>query len=140
MRGFAPAAKEGERESRGPGKSECERGEEGDRHGEGERTEEGSGDAGNRDERQEDNDGGNGGSDEGTGDFGEGFADGFDSMFTGLTVQSDIFDDDDGVIDDEANSGSEPAEGHEVEALADGPEHDECNSDGYRNDEAGNEG
>ena len=40
----------------------------------------------------------------------------------------------------EADSGSESAEGHEVKALADGPEHNKCNSNGYRNDEAGDEG
>ena len=61
-------------------------------------------------------------------------------FLAGFTVEGDVFDDDDGVIDDEADSGSESAEGHEVKALADGPEHNKCNSNGYRNDEAGDEG
>ena len=137
---FVAAAQEGEREGGCPGEGEGERGEQGDGHGEGEGAEEGSGDAGDRDEGQEDNDGGDGGTDEGAGDFGEGFADGFDAIFAGFTMEGDVFDDDDGVIDDEADGGSESAEGHEVEALADGPEDDKCNSNGYRNDEAGDEG
>ena len=139
VRGFAAAAQEGEREGGRPGEGEGKRSEQGDGHGEGEGAEEGSGDAGDRDEGQEDNDGGDGGTDEGAGDFGEGFADGFDTILAGLTMEGDVFDDDDGVIDDEADSSGESAEGHEVKALADGPEHNKCNSNGYRNDEAGDE-
>ena len=139
VRGFAAAAEEGEREGGRPGEGEGERSEQRDGHGEGEGAEEGSGDAGDRDERQEDNDGSDGGTDEGAGDFGEGFADGFDAILAGFAMEGDVFDDDDGVVDDEADSGGESAEGHEVEALADGPQHEKCNGDGYRNDEAGDE-
>jgi len=124
VRGLAAGAEEDEREGGGPGESEGERGEEGDGHGEGERAEEGSGDAGDRDERQEDNDGVMVDPMRGRVISARALRTASIPMFTGLTMQSDIFDDDDGVIDNEADGGSESAEGHEVEALADGPEHE----------------
>ena len=36
-------------------------------------------------------------------------------------MDDDVFDDDDGVVDDEADGGGEATEGHEVEGLADEP-------------------
>ena len=44
-------------------------------------------------------------------------------------MKDDVFNDNDGIVDDEANGGSETAEGHEIEALAHGPEGED--GDGY---------
>ena len=55
-------------------------------------------------------------------------------------MDDDVFNDDDGIVDDETDGGGEPAEGHEVEGLADDPEKEDCNGYGYRNDEAGDDG
>ena len=54
-------------------------------------------------------------------------------------MHDDVFDYDDGVVDDQADGGSEAAEGHQVEALSDGPEKENRNRYGYRNDEAGDQ-
>ena len=54
-------------------------------------------------------------------------------------MQDDVFDDDDGVVDDEADGGGEAAEGHQVEALADDPEEEDGDGDGDRDDETGDE-
>ena len=48
----------------------------------------------------------------------QGLADGLDAAFAGVAVQDDVFDDHDGVVDDETDGGCETAEGHQVEALA----------------------
>ncbi len=55
----------------------------------------------------------------------QGFAHGFDAAFAGVAVEDDVFDDYDGVVDDETDGGCETAEGHQVEALAGELEEDE---------------
>ena len=37
--------------------------------------------------------------------------------FAGVAMKDDVFDDDDGIVDDEADGGGEAAESHEIEAL-----------------------
>ena len=46
----------------------------------------------------------------------------FDARLARVAMEGDVFDHHDGVIDDQADGGGESAEGHQVEALADGPE------------------
>ena len=77
-----------------------------------------AGDAGDGDEGEEDDDGGDGGEHQRGGDLVQCLAYGFDAAFAGVAVEDDVFDDHDGVVDDEADCGCEAAEGHEVEALA----------------------
>jgi hypothetical protein len=48
----------------------------------------------------------------------QGFADSLDAILASLTMECNVFDDDDCVIDDETDGGGETAEGHEVETLA----------------------
>ncbi len=50
-------------------------------------------------------------------------------------MRHDIFEHDDGVVDDEADRGGEAAECHEVKALTGGAENDERDQKRYGNDE-----
>ncbi len=131
-----------EEQGEGGGEGDCEgkRGEQRDGHGEGERAEEAAGDAGDGEQRQEDNDGCDGGADEGMCDFVERAADGGEALLAGVEMEDDVFDDNDGVVDDETNGRGEAAEGHEVEALADGPERKDGDGDGDGDDETRDEG
>ena len=61
------------------------------------------------------------------------------AAFAGVAVKDDVFDDDDGVVDDQADGGGEAAQGHEVEAFAEDVEEDEGDGDGGGNDQAGDE-
>ncbi len=119
-----------------PGEREHERGEQRGRHGEGERAEEAAGNSGDGDERKEDDDGRDGGADERRGDLVQRLAHRFDAAFAGFTMQDDVLDDDDGVVDDEADGGGETAERHEIEALAEQPHEEHGDRDRDRNDEA----
>ena len=66
-------------------------------------------------------------------------AGGVDAGLAVVAVEDDVFDDDDGVIDDEADGCCESAEGHEVEAFADRPKKEYRDGDGDGDDEPGNE-
>jgi hypothetical protein len=48
---------------------------------------------------------------------------------------NDIFDNHDCIVDDQTNCGGETAEGHQIEALANGPHEEDGDGDGYRNDQ-----
>ena len=130
---------EQQREAGGEADGEQQRGEQRDGHGDGERAEEAAGDGGDGDERQEDDDGGDGGADEGDGDLAQGTANGLMQGLAAVAVKDDVFNDDDGIVDDEADGGGEAAEGHEVEAFTDEPECEDGGGDGDRNDQAGDE-
>ena len=54
-------------------------------------------------------------------------------------MEDDVFDDHDGVVDDETDGGCETTEGHQVEALAGDIEEDEGDQYGDGYDEAGDE-
>ncbi len=55
-------------------------------------------------------------------------------------MEHDVFDDDDGVVDDEADGCGEAAEGHQVEAGAEGVEEEEGDRDGDRDDQPRDDG
>jgi len=48
-------------------------------------------------------------------------------------MDDNVFHHDDGVVDDQANGGSQAAKGHQIEGLADDPEKEDCNRNGYGN-------
>ncbi len=54
-------------------------------------------------------------------------------------MENDVFDDDDGVIDNQTDRSGESTEGHQVEAFADDPKEEDGDGDCDRDDEAGDE-
>ncbi len=54
-------------------------------------------------------------------------------------MNDDVFHDNDGVVDDQADGRGEAAKCHQVEALADDPEEEDGDRDGDRDDQAGDE-
>ena len=75
----------------------------------------------------------------GSGDFFKRFAHGFAAMFAVVAMEDDVFDNDNGIVDDQADGRGEAAEGHEVEAFAEQPQRQDGDGDGDGNDEAGDE-
>ena len=75
------------------------------------------------DQRQKHDHRRDGGADQRRGDFLERLAHGLDAVFAGVAVHHDVFDHHDGVVDDQADGRGETAQRHQVEALADGPQH-----------------
>ena len=59
--------------------------------------------------------------------------------FAIVAMHDDVLDDDDGVVDDEADSCGEPTECHQVEALSNGPEDKDGYGNRYGNDKSGDE-
>ena len=55
-----------------------------------------------------------------------------------VAMQDDILEHNDGVINDQADSGGQPAEGHEIERLAGKPEDDESDEQCRGNHQACN--
>ncbi len=115
---------------RRPREREGQRRQERHADGDGERLEERARHTGDRDERQEDDDRGDRRADERHANLFDRAADRIRAALARVAMQHDILDDDDRIVDHEAHSGSEAAERHEVEALADHPQHDE--GDGQR--------
>ena len=66
-------------------------------------------------------------------------ANGTGSGEAGIAIDHDVFNDHDGVVDDEPDSCGEAAESHQIEALPDDPQKE--NGDGYGDgyDESGDE-
>ena len=50
-------------------------------------------------------------------------AHGFDAVLARVAMQHDVFDHHDGVVDDQADGRGQTAQRHQVEALADEPQH-----------------
>ena len=119
--GFAGGVEQDEAEAGSPCKGKDKRGKQRGGHGDSECAEEAAGNAADRNKRKKDNHRGDGGADERDSDFAEGIADGSDARFPGIAMEDDVFDDNDGIVNDQANGSSEAAEGHQVEALTDGP-------------------
>src|ERR1035438_47624 len=113
------AAKQEMAEGRRPCHGENEGGQQSRADGDSQGAKERPGDAGNGDQRDEDDDRSDGGSDKGDGDFAEGASNRVAATLPGIAMEHDIFDDHDGVVDDESHGCSESAKRHEVEALTD---------------------
>src|SRR5579875_2881644 len=69
----------------------------------------------------------------------QGFAYGFRAAFAGVAVKHNIFDDHDRIIDHQADGGGKAAQRHQIEALADEPQHQHRYGDRDRDDQTGNE-
>ena len=132
-------AKQDEGQSRGPRKRQEQRGKQRDGHRDGKRAKEASGDSGDSHQRQEDDHGRDGRPYERPCDLAKRLLHSDHARLAGIAMENDVFDDDDGVIDDQADGGSQSAEGHKVETFSDDPEKEHGDGDGYRNDQAGNE-
>ena len=133
------AAQQRERERGSECDGEGERGEQGRGHGDGQRAEEAAGDTRGCDERKEDNHGSDGGEDERRGEFVQRNANGGCARLSRVAMHDDVLHHHDGVVDDQTDGGGEAAEGHQIEGLSDGPEKENRNRYGYRNDEAGDQ-
>src|SRR6516164_4054257 len=98
---------------------QCQQQGTGERNGHRDRksAEKAAGNAGRRDERQKDHDRRDCGADEGSGNFAESALNGLEARLAGVAVQHDVFENNDGVVDDKAYGGGEAAEGHQVETL-----------------------
>ena len=81
-----------------------------------------SGNASDGDQRQKHHYRRDGGIDQRRGDLVQRLAHRFDARLAGVAVHDDVFNDDDGVVDDQANGRREAAESHQVEALAHDPQ------------------
>ena len=65
---------------------------------------------------------------------------GFKASLSCVTVQDDVFQDHDRIIDNQADRGRQTAKGHEVEALTSKLQDDESDEQGGRNHEPGDKG
>ena len=128
-----------EAKPRRPSEGQHQRGEQRRGHGDGQRPEEAAGDAADYDQREKDNHRGNGGTDQRSGDFMQSLAHRFAGSLAAVAVEDDVLDHHNGVVDRQADSCGQAAQCHQVEALADQPQHQHCNRDGDRNDQAGNQ-
>ena len=122
-----------------PDEGEHQRGQQRDAHRDGERREKRPSDAGDRDERQEDHDRRQGGADERHRQLLQCACRRLQRSLPAVAVQHDVFDDDDLVVDDEPHGGRQPAERHQVEALAEELHRDERHHHRHRHDEARHE-
>ena len=66
-------------------------------------------------------------------------ADRLGAVLAGVAMHHDVLDDDDRVVDDQADRGGQTAERHQVEALAERAQHDERHRERRRNHQAGDE-
>ncbi len=71
----------------------------------------------------------------GLGDLAQRAADGFQPALSGVAMQGDILDHDDGIVDHQADGGSQSAERHQVEALVQQLQDDERDKHRGRNDQ-----
>src|SRR5215813_377968 len=107
-----------------PGERKGERGNQSDRERHSQCAKESTVYAGCRDKREENNDWRQGGTDKRNCNFLQRLMNGVKAVFAGITMKDDVLDDDDGVVNDEANSGSQSAKCHQVETFTDDSEHD----------------
>jgi len=61
------------------------------------------------------------------------------TVLSGVAMEDDVFEDDDSVVNDQADSSGEAAEGNQVETLAENSERDAGEEKSGRNDQAGDE-
>src|SRR5207245_11427379 len=111
-------------EQQRPGKREQKRSEQGDGHGDGQRSKERAGHSGNRDQRKKDNNGCDRGADQRNGHFFQRALNGFEVALAGVTMQHNIFKNDDRIIDNQTHHGSQTAESHQIKTLARELQHD----------------
>ena len=97
------------------------------------------GDAGDRNQRQKHDDRRDRRTDQRHADLGDRAADRVRAALAGVAVHHDVLDDDDRVVDHEADRGREAAERHQVEALAHHAQRDEGDRERRRNHQAGDE-
>src|SRR4029077_4474638 len=139
VRVFLALANEVEAQVWRPGEGQRERGQQRHGHGDGQRAEEGAGYPADRNQGQEDHDGRDRRPEQGNGDFLQRAMDGLSTTLPGVAVQNDVFDDDDGVVDDQADCGRETTQGHQVEAFAEDLQRNEGHENRYRDDESGDD-
>ena len=122
-----------------PGQGQGERGDESHGDRKRQRTEEHPGDAGDRDQGEKDHDRRDGRSNQRLADFPERVADRLAPALAGVAVHDDVLNHDDGIVDDQADSGRQATQGHQVETLAQQPQPDKSDRDGSGNDQPGDQ-
>src|SRR5258708_6062388 len=95
-----------------PSKREKQRNEKRYGHGDRECAEKAAGDSSDGDEWKEDHDRSNGGADERNGEFFQRTVNRLETILTSVAMQYDVFQNDYGVVDNQADSGGQTAEGH----------------------------
>ena len=137
---FLAVTQEPRRESGSERDGEEQRGKQRDHHGERESPEEDASDAFEERERNEYDDGRERGGDERAEDFADGGVDGVEARPAGDNFRVDGFDDDDGIVDHEANGGGDASEGHQVETKAGEFHGDQGDEDCHRNNHNSRQG
>src|SRR5713226_7983277 len=126
-------------EGRRPGQGQNQRSGQRNGHGDGEGTEKSPGDSGNGDKGKKDDDWRNGRADERNSQFTQGALDSQEAALPGIAVQDNIFEDHDGIVDDQANGGCKAAQSHQIETLIGHFQNDEGDEQSDRYDQPGDE-
>ena len=100
-------------------------------------AEKGSGDAGDGNERKKYHDGRQRRSDQWHADLAHGAANSFGAALAGVAVHHDVFYNHDGVVDHQSDGCGESAQGHQVKALPERAQRDECDCNGGWDHQAG---
>src|SRR5216684_2840639 len=68
--------------------------------------------------------------------FAQGALNGLEAGLPSIPMQNNIFEDDDGVVDDQTDGGGEAAQSHQIEALIGHFQNDEGDEQSYRYDQS----
>ena len=98
-------------------RAKAQRGEQRNANSNRQSAEENSGYAGGRNQGNEYDDRGDGGEHQRSGDLCQGAANGLEPALSGVAMQGNILDHDDGIIDDQPHGRRQSAESHQIEAL-----------------------
>jgi hypothetical protein len=132
-------AQQHEAQPRRPGEGQHQRGEQRRGHGDGQRAEEAAGDAADRPAARKTTTGVMVEPISGVVISLQRLAHGIAAALAAIAVQHDVLHHHDGVVDHQADGGGQAAQRHQVEALADQPQHQHGDRNGDRNDQAGNQ-
>ena len=128
------------RHGRNHGAGKEVRGQHGKDHGFGQRHKEVLGHAAHEEHGHKDDADGKGGDEGRDGDLRGAIQDCLLHLFAFFEIAIDIFDFDGGVVDQDADGQRQATQGHDVDGLAQGAEHDQRDQDGKRNGNGNDEG
>src|SRR6266705_1849677 len=119
-----------------PSQCQKERSKQRNGHGNGECAEESPGHSGDRNQGKKNDNRRNGRPNERNRQFPQGALNGLEPALPGITVQHNIFQDHDSVVDDQTDGGCEAAQSHQIETLIRQFQNDEGDEQSYRYDQS----